>query len=49
MLIPLAVAVVGLVVWWIPANPKVNDTGRILFIAGVFFTLLAVSGRHLSL
>ncbi len=49
MLVSLAVAVVGLVVWWIPLNPKVNDTGRILFMLGAFFTLLAVSGRHLSL
>lgn len=49
MLIPLIVAIVGLIVWWKPLNPKVNDAGRILFILGVAFTLYAVSGRHTML
>lgn len=49
MLVPLAVALVGLVVWWVPLNPEVNEAGRILFMLGAFFTLWAVSGRHISL
>jgi hypothetical protein len=48
MLISFAVAVVGLVVWWIPLNSKVNDAGRILFIAGVVFTLAELNGRHIN-
>ena len=45
MLIPIIVAIVGLVAWWPPLNSKVNEAGKILFIAGVFFTLYSLTGK----
>lgn len=49
ILVPLAVAVIGLALWWGSASSKVSDAGRILFAVGSFFTVWAVSGRFLHL
>jgi hypothetical protein len=33
---PLAIAVAGLLVWLLAANPKASEAGRLLFFSGVF-------------
>lgn len=37
----LIVAVIGLVIYFIATNPKVNEVGRICFFSGLFAFLLA--------
>ena len=38
--IPLIVAIVGVLMYALAANPKLADIGRIMFLCGLFVTLL---------
>jgi hypothetical protein len=48
-IIPVVVALLGLVLWAISANPKVSQIGYVLFAVGVFFTVWALLGRTVKL
>ncbi len=43
-LVPLFVAIVGLLLWLLASNPKVSEIGKIMFFCGLF-TLLLVFGE----
>lgn len=49
ILVPLAVAVVGLIAWFGATNPKVQKAGEWCFVIGAFWTVHAVSGNVLHL
>ena len=40
ILLPLLVAVVGLLMYALSANPKLQEVGRLMFFAGLFVFLL---------
>jgi len=42
-LIPVVVAIVGLLLWVLAANGKVADAGRILFAVGACFVVAALA------
>lgn len=42
---PLLVAVIGLLVYVLSTNPKAAEAGRIMFLAGMIATCLALSGH----
>jgi hypothetical protein len=45
LLVALIVGLVGLTLWLVPfPNAKVNEAGRILFMLGAFFAMLAHRG-----
>lgn len=47
--IPLLVAVIGLLIWVLASNGKVQEMGKILFFWGVGWTLYAVTNRSAHL
>lgn len=49
MLIAVLVMILGLILYGIPANPKVNEVGRIMFQVGLFFSLALAGGQVLKL
>jgi hypothetical protein len=48
-LIPLVVAVCGLLVWILAANPKAQEAGKILFFCGVFWLVATTARETLSI
>jgi hypothetical protein len=42
---PLVLAIVGLLVWVMAANPKASEAGKILFFCGVLALALSFSGK----
>lgn len=44
-LIPLVVALVGLLMWLLAGNATVKEIGRILFIIGVLWTVFGYAGQ----
>lgn len=49
ILIPLLVAVVGVVVYALAGSPKVVELARIAFFAGLLVTLLDLAGAAIRL
>ena len=49
ILLPLLVCLVGLVVYALASNPKAAELGRLMFFAGLLFTLAAVGGPMVRL
>jgi Na+/phosphate symporter len=47
--IPLIVCVVGALLYALPASPKVNELGRLMFFAGLFWLVYASAGRSMRL
>ena len=47
--LPLLVALIGLVVYIVTANPKVAELARLAYLAGLLAFLLQVSGQVVSL
>lgn len=47
-IIPILVAIVGLVTYCLAANPKAAEVGRILFFCGAFVVCLVFSGQGIS-
>lgn len=45
--IPLLIAILGLLMWALSANPKVAEAGRILFFCGAFVTTLQLGHQKL--
>lgn len=45
---PLLIAVLGLLMWVVSANPKVSEAGRILFFCGVFWVTAILSNQKLT-
>jgi hypothetical protein len=43
--IPLAVCLVGLLLYVLASNPKVAEVGRLMFFAGLLAALLASGGK----
>lgn len=41
----VVVMVLGLLMWVLASNPKVQDMGRILFAIGAFFTVWAAGAK----
>lgn len=48
-LVPLAVAVVGLLVWLLASNPKASEAGKILFFCGVFVLTMTLARENFRL
>jgi Na+/phosphate symporter len=49
MLIPLAFAIVGALIYALSANPKLQELGRLLFAAGVFALAFSLASYKFSL
>lgn len=49
ILYPLVVAILGLLVYLLAANPKAQEIGRIMFFCGLFWLVAMFSGRTLHL
>jgi hypothetical protein len=47
--LPLLVAVIGLLVYALSANPKVQELGRIAYFCGLFVFLLQAGGHLVSM
>lgn len=48
ILLSLLVAIIGVLVYVLASNPKIAETGRILFFAGMFVTLLRMGPASIS-
>lgn len=48
-IIPVIVLLLGLVLYALPINPKVQQLGYALFCVGAFFTVSVLSGRTIRL
>lgn len=42
-LIPLIIAIVGLLLWALASNPKVAEAGRIMFFCGVLVVTMGLA------
>jgi len=49
VLLPLLVAVVGVLVYALSANAKLAEIGRLMFFAGLLVTLYFASGKVVKL
>lgn len=49
IVVPLLVAVAGVLLYALAANPKLAEIGRILFAVGAFWTLAIVSSAKFAL
>ena len=47
--IPLLVCIAGVLMYALATNSKLVRIGELMFFAGLFVTLLAVSGGHLRI
>jgi hypothetical protein len=45
-LIPMLVAILGLILWFLVAHPKVAEAGKILFFCATLVLLMALAGAH---
>lgn len=48
-IVPLVVAIIGLLVYALSANPKVAELGRLAFACGLLVTLFAMAGHTVRL
>jgi len=48
-ILPIAIALVGVLLYLISQNPKVVEIGRLMFFAGVMALAFALSGYKFSL
>jgi len=46
---PLAILILGLLLWVLSSNPKVSEAGRLLFFCGAFALTWKLSGESLRL
>ncbi len=46
--LPLLVAIIGLILYCVPANAKVSEIGRLAYFAGLLVTLLAFGHARLG-
>lgn len=46
ILLPLLIAVIGLIMYFIAGNPKVQEVGRIMLWTGLLAFLLGGGGAH---
>lgn len=49
ILLPLLVCIIGLLVYALAANPKVQELGRLAYGCGLLVTLFALAGHVLRL
>ena len=47
--LPVAAAIVGALLYFLAANPKVMEVGRLMYFAGLFVALLHLAGRALRI
>ena len=47
--IPLLVAIIGLLIYALAANPKVGELGRLAYATGLLVTLFAFASHTVSL
>jgi len=47
--IPLLVAILGVLLYALAANPKLQELGRIMFFCGLFVFLLEIGGHTTTL
>lgn len=47
--IPVFVLIVGLLVWFFAAPPKIQEIGRIFFMTGFLVFLLSIAGHVLHI
>lgn len=46
---PLVIAVVGLLMWVLSANPKVSEAGKILFFCGTLVLTMSLASKTFHL
>ena len=46
---PLVVLLLGLVIWFVSANVKVAEAGRIAYFVGLLWTVYVLVGHNLKL
>ena len=49
ILLPLLVALVGVLMYALSANPKLGEIGKIMFFCGLFVTLLRIGPEMVNL
>lgn len=49
IILPFAVALIGLLLWALSDSPKVQEIGKICFFCGLLVTLFMVSPQTLSI
>ena len=49
ILLPVLVLLVGVLMWALCVNPKLQEIGRIMFFCGLLVTLLKVDSATISL
>jgi len=49
ILIPLLVALLGVLAYALSSNGKIQEIGRICFFCGLFVTLFQIGGHQISL
>lgn len=49
VLIPLLVAITGLVIYAISTNPKIQEIGRIAYACGLLVTVFVVAGQSVRI
>ncbi len=49
IILPLLVAVVGVLIYALATNAKLSEIGRLMFFVGLFFCVWVASGRVLTL
>lgn len=48
-IIPLVVAIIGLLAYVLASNPKISEVGRILFLVGALVTVAVLAGHTLRM
>lgn len=49
ILVPLLIALIGLLLWILASNPKYAELGRIMFFCGLLATLLKTGPAAISI
>jgi hypothetical protein len=49
ILLPLLVSLVGAIVYFVSANAKFAELGRLAFVAGLLVAMFALSGKQIHL
>ena len=47
--VPVVAVILGLLLWFVSANPKASEAGRIIFQCGVLVTLFVLARQTLRL
>lgn len=48
-IVPLVACVIGLLMWWVSQNGKVQEAGKWLFICGLLITLYVVANHTIKI